>query len=197
MSEVTLFNRKADMRERVRLKRQQISLESRQGMNSIINHALPGIVNELGANRLSAFWTFDGEPDLRPSLKQLNGANCDIALPVISKTGKEMTMHCWQPGCEMKHNRFGIAEPQNEAEVEAGSLDLMLIPLVAWDKQGRRLGMGAGYYDRILAPLKGSKHPYLLGVAFGVQMVEEVPVDDFDVPLDGMISENGWTQFIA
>jgi 5-formyltetrahydrofolate cyclo-ligase len=195
MSEESISARKADLRKQVRLRRRQIPISDRAGLNASINKQLPQVINSLSALSISAFWPFDGEPDLRRVIAELHEINIRIALPVVSNQCHEITMVRWHPEAQMLPNRYGIAEPQNETSVAIETLDLMLIPLVAWDSQGRRLGMGAAYYDRILAPLRELKQPYLLGVAYCAQEVEEVPVDDLDIPLHGILNEHGWTEF--
>ena len=92
----------------------------------------------------------------------------------------------------MTENHFGIPEPENGPAIQPASLDCVLIPLVAWDRNGGRLGMGAGYYDRMLAPLEQKDTPLRIGIAYGLQEVKNVPVSSHDVPLHGLICEHGW-----
>src|SRR5205814_709954 len=91
-------------------------------------------------------------------------------------------------------NRLGIAEPKVSARdlVRAEDVDLVLLPVVAFDARGNRLGRGAGFYDRSLAFRRHRRHlqrPHLLGLAHDFQRVAAVPVDAWDVPLDGVITD--------
>jgi len=92
------------------------------------------------------------------------------------------------------HNRFKIAEPDCgwDETLEANQLDIILMPLVAFDRNGNRLGMGGGYYDRSLAFRRSRMHwlkPRLIGVAHSCQEHPQLPRQDWDVPLDGIITE--------
>lgn len=94
-------------------------------------------------------------------------------------------------------NRFGIAEPQHhrrDRQFKPQRLDLVLMPLVAFDKQGNRLGMGGGFYDRTLAFLRTRRSwrkPRLIGLAYEFQCVDALPVQEWDVPLDAIATEKG------
>lgn len=93
-----------------------------------------------------------------------------------------------------RNNRYAIPEflPRGVRKVRARQLDLLLTPLLGFDRQGWRIGMGGGYYDASLAFLNRRKHwrkPHLIGVAYAAQEVARVPHDDWDVPLDGVLNE--------
>ena len=181
------------LRSDVRQRRQRLDRASRTAHDQAINLALLDLVERTGANSLAAFWSFDGEPDLGPALDILARRGLQIALPVLvdESGGKGLRFQVWNPAETLVKNRFGIAEPGEGAEVSLSDLDLVLLPLVAWDDQGHRLGMGAGYYDRALAQLAESSRPRRIGIAYDVQKVPEVPHDSWDVPLHEVITENG------
>jgi 5-formyltetrahydrofolate cyclo-ligase len=88
-------------------------------------------------------------------------------------------------------NRYSILEPQNQQrKIKLTALDIIITPLVAFDRQGHRLGTGGGYYDKTLAGLRAkSKKPLLLGLGHAVQEAKEIPVEPWDVMLDGVITE--------
>ncbi len=94
-------------------------------------------------------------------------------------------------------NRFGIPEPAPGApHVAPLSVDLLLMPLVAFDCFGVRLGMGVGYYDRYLGRLPATMRPRLIGLAHETQRsLDPLPFAEWDVPLDGVITEQGWHTF--
>jgi len=104
-------------------------------------------------------------------------------------------MHRWSSKSRMKENHFHIPEPVDEPPVDVTGIDLLIIPLVAWDRNGGRLGMGGGFYDQLLTPFQEVNKPRRMGLAYGMQEVAAVPVDDWDIPLHGMICESGWTMF--
>ncbi|MEJ2534691.1 MAG: 5-formyltetrahydrofolate cyclo-ligase, partial [Gammaproteobacteria bacterium] len=84
-------------------------------------------------------------------------------------------------------------EPRDTEAMTVRELDLLLMPLVAWSRDGTRLGMGAGYYDRVLGAVEDAgQGPLRVGVAYAVQEARALPVDACDVPLHAVVTENGW-----
>lgn len=138
----------------------------------------------------------DGELDATPLLERLPGMRKRVALPVVNRGGG-LTFYRYRPGAELIVNRYGILEPAPGADfVHPLALDLLLMPLVAFDDHGMRLGMGAGYYDRYLARIPPRMRPLLVGLAHEVQRCPEpLPAASWDVPLDGVITEAGWQRF--
>ncbi len=155
--------------------------------------------------QLPAFWRSrhiglylanDGEIDPSPLLKlaQRRGKHC--YLPVVSGIWPrgQMRLQRLRPGQRWIKNRFGICEPAPapRRQVKAWQLDLLLLPLVGFDRQGNRLGMGGGFYDRCLAYRQRRSHwirPQLLGLAHHCQEVTALPIALWDVPLDGIITD--------
>jgi len=129
-------------------------------------------------------------------LERLDADDRAVFLPVV----RDLDMHFrrWRKGAQMTANRFGIAEPLAAEERAPTQLDLVLVPLVGFSSDGARLGMGAGFYDRAFEFRAGRAQgpPWLLGVAYSVQEVERLPVDDWDVPLDGIVTEQGLRWFV-
>jgi len=162
-------------------------------MDSAINGWIIKKTEELNTRSVGAFWAFDGEPDLRPSMEILAAAGVTVGLPVLHGSGPTgMDFRAWRNGCPMPANRYGIPEPAHERLLPLRQLDLILVPLVAWDRRGNRLGMGAGLYDRTLRLSSGSGGPLLAGVGYGPQEQNAVPVDDRDVRLQAIVCEAGW-----
>ena len=184
---------KAQLRASLRLKRRNLDSATRQYMDQKINAAVLDLVEEAGFTKLAAFWPFDGEPDLRPALKQLDKLNIQIALPVIDVEQAEpaMLFRVWTTTGELKKNRFGIEEPVNGELISPDSLDLLLTPLLAWDVHGHRLGMGAGYYDRALSHMRDMPTPVRTGVAYDLQRTDSIPTDPWDIDLHLVLTEKG------
>jgi len=104
-----------------------------------------------------------------------------------------MKFRRWQPGMEMTDNRFGIPEPADGLVCDPERLELVLTPLVAFSRNGTRLGMGAGFYDRTFAfacanPAAG---PWMVGMGYALQQVDSLPTQSWDVPLGAVITERG------
>ncbi len=104
-----------------------------------------------------------------------------------------MSFRAWDPGEPTVPNRFGIEEPpaDGRGDLAASALDVVVLPCTAVDRCGRRLGFGAGYYDRALADAGDGRGPLVVCVAFDVQVVGELPVRPWDVPADVVVTETG------
>lgn len=184
---------KSRLRTEIRQRRQAIDATARRSLDQAINQTLLELVEKTGSASLSAFLPFDGEPDVRPALEILSQRGVQIVLPVIidAPTAPRLQFRCWHPAMRLDRNFFGIEEPGEGEVVLPQDLDLVLLPLVAWDEYGRRLGMGAGYYDRALEPVADRSHPLRVGIAYEVQKVLQLPADPWDVRLHQLITENG------
>jgi 5-formyltetrahydrofolate cyclo-ligase len=133
---------------------------------------------------VSGFWPIGREIDIRPLLLALHERGHPIVLPVTPKRGNPLAFRLWRPGDVLQPERFGTLRPVGEEAVP----DFLLVPLLAFDRRGHRLGYGAGFYDRTLAGLPGR---YALGVAYAAQEVAEVPAGDADMALDAVATDNG------
>ena len=166
----------------------------RQAMDQAINRALLERVQLPAATTLAAFWPFDGEPDLKPALQELSSLGARIALPVVEQDQRSrgLKFRVWRHSDELVRNAFGIEEPGGKDHVSVEQLDLVFMPLVAWDASGNRLGMGAGYYDRALVEVAHADRPRRIGIAYELQRVPQLDADPWDVRLHEMITEDGW-----
>jgi 5-formyltetrahydrofolate cyclo-ligase len=104
-----------------------------------------------------------------------------VYLPVVS--GDKLELKLFEGRDKMQVGAFGILEPSGEAY--SGDVDMVIVPGVAFDLQGHRLGRGKGYYDQFLPSTKA----YKLGVAFRLQIVESIPVDEWDIPVDKVVTD--------
>lgn len=139
-----------------------------------------------GSTILSYFY-FRNEPNLDP-LFELR----DYYWGVPRCVENELSWHFWQPGDPLAKGTFGIREPLAEAPTcYPESVDLILVPAVACDARGYRLGYGGGYYDRLFHQPQWQAIPKI-GIIFDVTFVSEVPVDSWDIPLDGVCTDWGW-----
>jgi len=184
---------KADIRNRMRRLRQQIDPRQRARMNQSIGQVVIDYVEAQAVRTLAAYSAFDGEPDLGDALARLSDGGIRIVMPVIdaNPASRKMTFHQWTPGSRANDNRLGIREPEFGQPVDLDEIDLMLIPLVAWDDAGHRLGVGGGYFDRSLAPFAQANRPFRMGIGYQLQRCDAVPADDWDIPLHGIITDAG------
>jgi 5-formyltetrahydrofolate cyclo-ligase len=150
---------------------------------ALARHVLTEALPEAGAI-VSGFWPLDGEIDLLPLLHALYARGHQIVLPETPPRSQPLTFRLWQPGEQMRRGRFGTLVPSGPVLVP----DFLLVPLLAFDRQGRRLGYGGGYYDRTLAALPGRP---MLGCAFAAQELDEVPAGPYDARLPAVATEHG------
>lgn len=143
----------------------------------------------LPAGPLAGYWPFGDELDPRPLLRHAHADGRTLALPVCGPRGTPLTFRRWTPGAPLAPGRYGIAEPGPEAPAVVPAA--LLIPLLAFDRAGRRLGYGAGYYDRTLASLRTAGPVLAIGVAYAAQEVERVPAGIHDELLDWIVTETG------
>ncbi len=135
---------------------------------------------------VAGFWPMGAEIDIRPALHALHALGHRIALPVTPKRGNPLAFRQWQPGDTLARGPLGTSQPGPDAPTLTP--DWLLVPLLAFDRAGHRLGYGGGYYDRTLA---GLPNAIAIGVAYAVQEVDEVPVGVDDAPLAAIATERG------
>ncbi len=150
----------------------------------------------LRSQHIAFYLPNDGEMDLSPLIQRAWAMGKQCYLPVLSPLyHNRLWFAPYRHDSDLVLNRFGIPEPAiNWAGIRpVWTLDLLLTPLVAFDANGNRLGMGGGYYDRTLAYLARRRHwrkPHLLGTAYAFQQVEHLPYKPWDVPLHGVVTES-------
>lgn len=102
----------------------------------------------------------------------------------------------WKLRTKLELNRYAIPEPVSTIQsIDLIQPDLILLPLLGFDNQGNRIGMGGGYYDRYLGSLSRYKKPLLIGLAFNNQSVTSIKSDEFDIPIDGILTETELQHF--
>jgi len=136
---------------------------------------------------VSGFMPLKTEINPLPLMQKLAEAGARLALPVVAGRGKPLVMRAWQRGEPLAEGVWGIREPKPDAaEVEP---DIVLVPLLAFDRAGQRIGYGAGYYDLTIAQLRARKVVTAIGVAFATQEIPVVPATPRDARLDLVLTE--------
>lgn len=143
---------------------------------------------------VSAFWPMPGELDLRPLLEALHVRGCVCALPVVVARDTPLVFRTWEPGATLVTSRFGVAEPPPDRPVTRPQH--ALVPLLAFDDEGYRLGYGGGFYDRTLAMLRADGTGPLVAIGVGLEALRRpsLPREPFDQPLDWLLTEKAATQ---
>jgi 5-formyltetrahydrofolate cyclo-ligase len=138
---------------------------------------------------VAGFWPIKDEIDIRPLLATLHGRGHPTALPVTGRRGSALVFRTWKPGDTLAPGRFGTSHPTGEECTP----DVVLVPLLAFDCQGNRLGYGGGFYDRTLALLPRALR---IGCAFASQELDSVPQGPYDQRLHAVVTEAGLIRFL-
>ena len=149
--------------------------------------AIAGLPGEV----VAGYWPIRTEIDPREALTELSKSR-QIVLPVVLGDGQPLEFRLWAPGAEMIEGAFGAAIPANTDTLDP---DVVIVPLSAYDLRGYRLGYGGGFYDRTLEQLRSIKPMAAIGFAYSAQQTDSVPIENTDQPLDGIVTELGYTRF--
>jgi 5-formyltetrahydrofolate cyclo-ligase len=150
------------------------------------------------SRHIAAYLANDGELDLASTLVRARAMRKQLYLPALH--GQRLWFFPYREDTPLAPNRFAIPEPALHPTLRRAPnvLDLVLMPLVAFDLRGHRIGMGGGYYDRTFAYLLGRlewRRPKLIGIAYDFQQTDAIEARHWDVPLDGIATENGLRLF--
>ncbi|MBC8949691.1 MULTISPECIES: 5-formyltetrahydrofolate cyclo-ligase [Xenorhabdus] len=192
------FSLRKSIRKKIRQLRQNLSPEqqlqfAQQAVKQAIAH--PKIQQ---ADKVALYLSFDGELDTRPLMQQLWQQNKQVYLPILHPFSRNHLLFLrYCADTPLIRNRFNIEEPQLDIRqvLPISELDVMFIPLVAFDCTGQRLGMGGGFYDRTLAKWQ-QQNFYPIGLAHNLQLVEKLPSESWDIPLPEIITPEKVWQWI-
>ena len=143
--------------------------------------------NKLKTKIVGGYYPYNYEIDDLEVLNFFSKNKKIISLPIIKKNN-QMDFYEWYKYNPLKINKYGIIEPLSQKKVYP---DILLVPLLAFDKQLNRLGYGGGFYDRYIEKIEIKKKVFKVGFAFSFQELEEVPVNNYDKKLDLIITERG------
>lgn len=181
---------KTALRVRLRGLRRRLSAEIPDGSDRALSR--------LPLERLPPFQVFSlyhpmgSEMDPRPLLAALRHGGARAALPAAGGRDEALTFRLWEPGVRLEPDALGVPAPPPFAP--AVEPDLVVAPLLAFDRAGRRLGQGAGHYDRTLANLRARKAVFVLGLAFAGQEIAELPDEAHDERLDAILTETEYIE---
>lgn len=182
---------RVELRKTIRNKRQQLSNAQQKAASEQLVDRLANHPAFQAANKVALYLANDAELDLTPLIKWCWHQHKQVYLPVLHpfSSGNLLFLQ-YQKTTKMQKNTFGILEPKLDVTkvCPLGQLDIICTPLVAFDTTGARLGMGGGFYDRTLANWQKYPSLYPIGLAHDCQLVEKVPVEDWDVPLPEVIT---------
>jgi len=172
--------------EKNRLRLRMLSL--RKGINkpelaSLLKQTFLNEDHFTSYKRVAAYWPMSGELDIRALLQSLQAREQVCALPVVLEKKTPLIFRKWLPGDVLIAGPHGTLHPREDAPLVIP--DLILVPLLAFDLKGGRLGFGGGYYDRTLAQLTGAT---TVGIAYDEQAVDEVPSDQLDQRMNWIVT---------
>ena len=191
MDDVGIEAAKAALRSEAHKRRAQLRPSLRvDAARDAVRHFLDGV--DVGKGDIvAAYWPIRDELDIKTLIGRMMDAGQPVCLPVVLGPEEPLDLRLWQDGAPLYEAGFGTLAPADDApRVEP---DVILMPLLGFDKRGTRLGYGGGYYDRTLAHLK--KRPRLIGFAFARQEAEHIPRQAHDVPLNTVVTELGVRNF--
>jgi 5-formyltetrahydrofolate cyclo-ligase len=154
------------------------------------------IIKTIDLNKYSTiliFMDFRNEVQTRPIIEFLISKKKKILLPKIDNPSHTMTLHALSNLKDLKRSSFGILEPTSLVKISEEAIDLIFAPGLAFDLKGMRLGYGGGFYDQLLLKIKPSTP--VIALAFDFQIVDQVPHDHKDIPINGIITEKKFYNF--
>ncbi|AZI13667.1 5-formyltetrahydrofolate cyclo-ligase [Avibacterium paragallinarum] len=185
MNDIISFRQRKVIRQRVRHLRQMLTPQQQHLAEQKITEQSLRFIEKRQAKHIGIYLSFDGEISTKQLIQQLWNKNLAVYLPILHPfSAKSLLFLRYQPDTILRKNKFNILEPQLDVRnvIPTNKLDIIFTPLVAFDQQGNRLGMGGGFYDRTLQNWQ-TKNFLPIGLAHQCQQVEELPVESWDIPL--------------
>lgn len=169
----------------------KVAFARRKPLFENANAAQAGYLSEVLAGYrgvpISGFMPIRTEIDPRPAMAEAS-AHGSVGVPVIEAAAQPLKFAYWTPDAKLVKGQFGAEIP---AELSYFEPEILILPLLAFDRRGGRLGYGGGFYDRTLEMLRARRATLAIGFAFAGQEVDEAPLEDTDQPLDLIVTENG------
>jgi len=187
-----LGHSKSQLRQHCRQLRRNLLPDVREPANQSINSQLIQLFSASIYQNIAVYLAFDGEVDLTQFIQHAHNNNRNIYAPVIDVNNSNKLLNFLQFNREqLEYNDYQILQPKPQCHtIQLNAIDGLIVPVVSFDKQGNRLGMGKGYYDRLLATIKARKLSMtIIGVAYAMQESVVVPTDEWDCILDTIITD--------
>lgn len=166
--------------------RRKVAHENAAAKDPLANGRLLALIGDPGDKVVAGYRPIRSEVDPTPTMTALSEAGVSIAVPVIEAKGHPLLFHQWTPDCEMIEGAFGAEVP---AHPEKLFPEILITPLVGWDRQGWRLGYGGGFYDRSLEQLRSHRRIQAIGFAYAEQEMGEAPREKTDQRLDAIVTD--------
>jgi 5-formyltetrahydrofolate cyclo-ligase len=191
---VELARRKAELRALLLARRDGVAAAAAGRAARAVARRLAQELAAAAPAIVAGYWPLAGELDPRPALQRLAAAGHLLALPRMAGPAAPLAFHAWAWDQPLSQGSFGVMQPDPGWPLVTPAV--VLVPLLGFDRRGRRLGYGKGYYDRTLRALRTAGGVQCaIGLAFALQEVPEVPAAPFDEPLDAVATELGLQRF--
>ncbi|MCF4099777.1 5-formyltetrahydrofolate cyclo-ligase [Maritalea mediterranea] len=184
MNDVAVFRRSE--RQRLYEQRKCISPDARNEASIELSSALDKVIGDVSGLKIAANWPIRGEFDLRDWMRDCHVKGASIALPVVKQKNAPVEFHEWQPETKMKLGHWRIPVPYNEHPI---SPDVVVVPLLGFDKAKYRLGNGGGYYDRTLAQM--DDRTKVIGVGYTQSAMDTIFPMPWDIAMDVIVLDDG------
>lgn len=155
-------------------------------MTSRITEAMDKIIGQPAGRVVSYYWPFRGEPDLRPWVASLIERGGRVALPVVVEKARPLVFRVYKPGDPLEKGVWNIPIP---SQGEAVLPDIVIAPVVGFDRANYRLGYGGGFFDRTLAAMP--VRPLVIGIGYQIQHMATIHPQAHDIPMDVILTERG------
>jgi 5-formyltetrahydrofolate cyclo-ligase len=187
------LNDRGALREELRAQRTRLSAAERIAAAAGVAATLEQVPEFMVDARVAGYWAVAGELPLHVAVGALTARDQHYYLPVLEPQ-RRLRFALWRVGAKLRPNRYGIPEPRCEAAdlLDPAALDLVLVPLLGFDRRGHRLGTGAGYYDRSFAFLRGQSRPakpILVGIGYSFAERSRLPAEAWDIQMDFVATE--------
>jgi 5-formyltetrahydrofolate cyclo-ligase len=187
---MTLPADKPALRSRMVGLRRRAAERSPRAGDALARHFPDAWLPEAGSP-VAGYWPLAGEIDPRPLMTCLSERGHPLCLPVVQGHGRPLVFRSWKNGDALERRGMGVMEPRHDQDKVLPRL--VLVPLLACDQSGNRLGFGKGYYDYTLAALRENGAVRAIGLAFDCQVLATIPAQRHDQPLNGVVTQSGWS----
>lgn len=187
---MSLVEHKTTLRKTLRNARRQLSSSQQTEASYRFVDTVSDYFGPIKPKRIALYLAMDGELDLAPFIEQCRAWHTDVYLPVLHRYQPTLWFARYDQDSALYNNRFSIPEPIHSDPIRPWQLNVVMFPLVGFDPQGGRLGMGGGFYDRTFANApRWPRQPKMIGVAHECQKVAELPLESWDIRLNAIISD--------
>jgi 5-formyltetrahydrofolate cyclo-ligase len=193
MAIMTVEDKRKTLRAELRARRKALGASDRIAAANGVAGTLDQLADYLVDSRIAGYWAIDGELPLHIVVANLGRRGQHYCLPRITGA-RQLSFVEWRSGADLEANRYGIPEPVcTESDLIApADIDIVLLPLLGFDRHGSRIGYGGGYYDASFAFLRDrdeATSPLLVGIGYAAQEVDAIEVAEWDVRLDYVATE--------